>query len=162
MNAVIRKMTYGDLDEIVAIEQECFSMPWSKESFTKELLNPMARYICAEIDGSIAGYVGVWKILDEGHITNVAVREKYRRLGIGSKLIVGILNTCAQLDIANVTLEVRESNEGAIRLYEKHGFQSAGKRPGYYRKPVEAAIIMWHTLKQPDEGSAKNEQKKEF
>ena len=104
---------------------------------------PDAYYLAAEIDGLVAGYAGLWRILDEGHITNVAVRPECRRQGIGARIIGTLLAQTRQLGIRHHTLEVRESNLPALALYEGFGFTSAGIRPGYYSSGHENAVIMW-------------------
>jgi ribosomal-protein-alanine N-acetyltransferase len=143
---IIRGMRYDDLDQITEVEKVCFSLPWSKNSFERELENELAYYQCAEENGKIMGYMGMWRILDECHITNVAVLPEYRKRGIASMLISKMVEICKCSEILNMTLEVRESNLPAINLYEKFGFISVGKRPRYYLKPVEDAIIMWKKI----------------
>ncbi|MGD9568046.1 MAG: ribosomal protein S18-alanine N-acetyltransferase [Sedimentibacter sp.] len=144
--AIIRGMRYDDLDQITEIEKVCFSLPWSKDSFEQELKNEMAYYQCAEENGIIMGYMGMWKIIDECHITNVAVLPEYRNSGIGSMLISKMVEICKCSEIKSMTLEVRQSNLPAISLYEKFGFMPVGKRPRYYMKPTEDAIIMWKKI----------------
>lgn len=142
----IRGMRYDDLDQITEIEKICFSLPWSKNSFEQELKNELAYYQCAEENGKIMGYMGMWKIIDECHITNVAMLPEYRNKGIASLLISKMIEICKCSEIQNMTLEVRQSNLPAISLYEKFGFVSVGKRPRYYMKPIEDAIIMWKKI----------------
>jgi ribosomal-protein-alanine N-acetyltransferase len=142
----IRGMRYDDLDQITEIEKICFSLPWSKNSFEQELKNELAYYQCAEENGKIMGYMGMWKIIDECHITNVAMLPEYRNRGIASLLISKMIEICKCSEIQNMTLEVRQSNFPAISLYEKFGFVSVGKRPRYYMKPIEDAIIMWKKI----------------
>ena len=141
---IIRRAEVRDTDAIHEIEQACFPDPWSRESIRAELAdNPDAYYLAAEIDGLVAGYAGLWRILDEGHITNVAVRPECRRQGIGARIIGTLLAQTRQLGIRHHTLEVRESNLPALALYEGFGFTSAGIRPGYYSSGHENAVIMW-------------------
>jgi len=140
---IIRGMLPEDLDQIVSIEKICFSLPWSKESFINELKNENAYYQCAEESGKIAGYMGMWRIIDECHITNVAVLPECRNKGIASGLIHKMVEICRCSEISSMTLEVRASNIPAINLYKKFGFYSVGKRPNYYSKPAEDALIMW-------------------
>lgn len=142
-SVLVRNMKYNDIDQIVEIEKKCFSLPWSRESFESELLNEHAYYECAEENGNIIGYMGMWKILDECHITNVAVLPEHRNKGIATMLIDKMIGVCKCSEIENMTLEVRESNLPAINLYKKFGFFSVGKRPKYYQRPLEDAIIMW-------------------
>lgn len=146
MNIQIRGLRYDDLDAVTRIEQKCFSTPWSREAFINELSNNLAYYHCAIVDDKIVGYMGIWKICDEGHITNVAVLPEYRKKGIASRLISQMIEVCKCSEITSMTLEVRESNIEAIKLYEKFGFESMGKRPNYYYKPTEDAIIMWKKI----------------
>jgi ribosomal-protein-alanine N-acetyltransferase len=147
MGIIIRGMRESDLDRIMEIEVKAFSPPWSRESFLLELTkNLLARYIVAEVDGVVAGYGGIWLIIDEGHITNIAVDEKYRGLGIGNQLVEGLIQLCVDRDIKAMTLEVRKTNEVAKSLYKKYGFKEYGIRPGYYSDNNEDAIIMWKTI----------------
>lgn len=146
MEVEVRELKFDDLEEVAEIERICFSLPWSKELIAKELLNNMAYYQCATISGKVVGYMGMWKICDEGHVTNVAVLPEYRKKGIASMLIGKMIDVCKCSEIYNITLEARESNIEALRLYEKFGFESAGKRPNYYQKPNESAVIMWKRI----------------
>jgi len=146
MEVEVREIRFSDLDEISEIEKICFSLPWSKEMIAQELLNKMAYYQCATVNGKVIGYMGMWKIVDEGHVTNVAVLPEYRKKGIASQLISKMIEVCKCSEIYNITLEARESNLDAISLYEKFGFKSAGKRPNYYQKPNEDAVVMWKKI----------------
>lgn len=144
MAILIRKMEEHDLDRIMEIEKDCFTTPWSRESFLIEITqNLLARYLVAEIDGVVAGYGGIWMIVGEGHITNIAVETKYRKMGLGKKLVEGLINLSMAMGIQSMTLEVRESNISAQNLYKQYGFISQGIRPNYYADDNENAIIMW-------------------
>lgn len=143
---IIRGMRHEDLQQIEEIERVCFSLPWSKDSFERELANELAYYQVAEENGTIMGYMGMWRILDECHITNVAVLPQFRNKRIASMLIEKMIEICKCSEILTMTLEVRESNMPAINLYEKYGFVAAGKRPKYYTMPLEDAIIMWKNI----------------
>ena len=148
MDIVIRAMTEEDIDAIVEIEKEAFSTPWSKESFLTEIRdNLLAKYIVAEIENKVVGYGGIWLILTEGHITNIAVKKEYQGLGIGNKLVEGLIIYCTSRGIDSMTLEVRKSNIVAQNLYKKYGFIYYGIRPKYYSDNNEDAIIMWRTNK---------------
>lgn len=141
----VRNMREADLDRVCQIEEATFSVPWSRESIKKEICeNEQAHYLIAEEDGEIAGYGGFWQVLDEGHIMNIAVDEKWRQRGIGETLLREMIAQGKQLGVLYWTLEVRVTNRAAISLYEKIGFSSAGIRPGYYEKPKENAYIMWY------------------
>ena len=148
MDIVIRAMTEEDIDSIVEIEKEAFATPGSKESFLTEIRdNLLAKYIIAEIDNKVVGYGGIWLILTEGHITNIAVKKEYQGLGIGNKLVEGLIIYCTSRGIDSMTLEVRKSNIVAQNLYKKYGFIDYGIRPKYYSDNNEDAIIMWRTNK---------------
>lgn len=144
MEILIRKMEEYDLDRIMEIEKDCFTTPWSRESFLIEITtNLLARYIVAEVEGVVAGYGGIWMIAGEGHITNIAVETNYRKLGIGKKIVEGLINLSIAMGIESMTLEVRKSNISAQNLYKQYGFLSQGIRPNYYQDDNEDAIIMW-------------------
>lgn len=147
MGINIRKMELGDLDQVLIIEREAFTTPWAEDAFVLEITkNQLARYLVAEIDGKIVGYGGIWLILDEGHITNVAVLSKNRGQGVGNYLVEGLIEICLQSNISAMTLEVRKSNITAQNLYKKYGFTESGIRPKYYSDNNEDAIIMWKLL----------------
>lgn len=147
MDIIIRKMEEKDLDRIMEIEKDAFTTPWPKESFLLEITkNQLARYIVAEIDNVVVGYGGIWLILDEGHITNIAVESKYRKMGVGKAIVEGLIYLCGKQGIKAMTLEVRESNISAQNLYKKYGFVESGVRPKYYADDNEDAIIMWKKL----------------
>ena len=144
MDITIRKMEERDLDRIMEIEREAFTTPWPKDSFLLEITkNQLARYIVAEIDNVVVGYGGIWLILDEGHITNIAVESKYRKMGVGKAIVEGLIYLCTKERINAMTLEVRKSNIAAQNLYNKYGFVESGIRPNYYADDNEDAIIMW-------------------
>ena len=140
---VIRFMRLKDVDAVAEIEQETFARPWSRESFRQEVTrNAVARYLVAEEEGKILGYAGAWVILDESHITNIAVREDARGRGIGKKLTAALLQILSNLGACYATLEVRVSNERAQNLYRSLGFISVGKRKRYYEDNNEDAFLM--------------------
>ncbi len=140
---VIRFMRLKDVDAVAAIEKETFARPWSRESFRQEVTrNVAARYLVAEEDGEILGYAGAWVILDESHITNIAVREDARGRGIGKLLTSQLLQILSNLGACYATLEVRVSNERAQNLYKSLGFISVGKRKRYYEDNNEDAFLM--------------------
>ena len=141
----ITKMTNDDIDDVVAIEEEAYGEHhWSKSSFYDEMSNNLAHYYSAKTsDGELVGYAGTWHILDEGHITTIAVKKNYMRKHIGEAIIVKILEDCYDSGIKYLTLEVRVSNMPAINLYTKYGFNSLGTRKGYYQDNNEDALIMW-------------------
>ena len=139
-----RPMQVEDVEEVLAIEEASFSMPWSRESMLHELEGDHgAHYIVALLGDEILGYAGFWQVFDEAHITNVAVRPDSRGQGVGEALLAELDGLCRKLGILYQTLEVRVTNMPARRLYQKAGFYSAGIRPGFYEKPREDADILW-------------------
>jgi ribosomal-protein-alanine N-acetyltransferase len=141
----IRPMERKDVDEVVQIEAAAYGEHhWGKDSFYGELSNDLAHYFCAEDEnGKLLGYSGVWGIIDEAHITNIAVSPSIRRKKVGEALLVNMINYCYENEMKYITLEVRVSNVPAIGLYEKYGFKSLGSRKGYYQNNNEDALIMW-------------------
>lgn len=143
-NIEILKMELEHIDRVMAVENLSFSIPWSKDAFVEEIeSNKFAIYIVALVDTMVVGYAGMWKVCDEGHITNVAVHPEFRKNGVGSKLIGELLRISAMEGIKSLTLEVRKGNIPARRLYEKYGFKPEGLRKGYYADNGEDAVIMW-------------------
>ncbi len=141
---ILRPMTEEDIDDIVEIEKEVFTTPWTREAFLIEIReNKLAQYLVIEIDKKVVAYGGIWLILNEGHITNIAVKEAYRGQGLGAKIVEGLIYFCKLKSIEAITLEVRKSNLVAQNLYKKYGFEEAGIRPRYYQDNNEDAIIMW-------------------
>ena len=147
MEITVRRAEERDLDAITLIEARCFEGqdPWSRNAFYNEIVENADRtlYLAAEKDQTVIGYMGVWKILDEGHITNVAVDPDHRRQHIAEKIIEEMIKRTSEEGITSWTLEVRADNEPAIRLYEKMGFREEGVRPGYYEYDGTDALIMW-------------------
>lgn len=143
----LQNMSLEDIDQVYEIENLSFTTPWSRESFKSELLkNDLARYIVAKVDGKVAAYGGMWIVLDEAHITNIAVHPEYRGRKIGETLVKALLRTAKENKAADITLEVRASNDAARKLYKKLGFKDGGRRKGYYEDTGEDAIIMWNEL----------------
>lgn len=143
MHVRIVPMNADHLDEIAELEQICFSTPWSRNMLAEELDNACSAFLVALDDsGHVAGYAGLQVILDEGYITNVAVRPECRRQGVAGQLLAVFLNFARGNRLAFLTLEVRASNYGAIALYGGLGFRSVGRRKNYYEHPKEDAIIM--------------------
>lgn len=140
----VSRLTPDDVDEVMIVERLSFSIPWSKNAFIEEVTNnKFARYIIAKVNGKTVGYAGLWKVFDEGHITNVAVHPEYRRNGIGFMLVKSLIAMAIKEDIARMSLEVRRSNISAQNLYTKFGFKVEGFRKEYYADNKEDAIIMW-------------------
>ena len=140
---VIRRMQKRDVPRVAAIERETFARPWSEESFRREMeSNPVARYLVAERGGEILGYAGAWVVMDECHITNVAVRESDRGQGIGKMLVRALMRYVSNLGASWADLEVRVSNARAQHIYAGEGFVSVGKRKRYYEDNGEDALLM--------------------
>lgn len=140
---IVRQADARDVDAIARLEKVCFKDPWSKDAVREEIEdNSLAMYVVAELDKQVIGYVGIWYIGDEGHITNVAVDPNYRKLHVGSAIIHSLIDFSRKNGIRAFTLEVRVSNIAAQNLYKKFGFEEAGIRPHYY-KDNEDAMIMW-------------------
>lgn len=141
----IKPMQKTDLDDVISIEAKAYGEHhWSKDSFMSELSNDLAKYFSAfNADGQLIGYCGCWQILEEAHVTNIAVSPDYRRKHIGEALLTSIIDECYRNMAKYITLEVRVSNTPAISLYEKYGFKSLGARKGYYQDNNEDALIMW-------------------
>ncbi|MZP29890.1 ribosomal protein S18-alanine N-acetyltransferase [Heliobacterium undosum] len=175
VNYYFRPMTVKDVDEVLAIEHVSFPTPWSRSAFVTELTESrLSHYwVCvepAEKEARVAlfsaepekgerviGYAGVWIILDEVHITTIAVHPERRGEGLGEALLEYIFFETAQLGGERITLEVRPSNTNALALYRKRGFQEVGCRRGYYTDTGEDAIIMWRELDIPKNRSRNGE-----
>jgi len=143
-DVIIRQAGPADAADIYEIEQICFPDRWSRDSIRYELEeNDRAFYLVAEHSGKVVGYMGLWWILDEGHITNVAVRPGFRNRKIAEGIIRVMLEHTIGAGILHHTLEVRRDNRPAINLYEKFGFEVDGVRKGYYQFDGEDALIMW-------------------
>lgn len=143
----ILKMTKEHIKDVHKIEEDSFSIPWSEKAFYDELTkNKMAIYIVAKKDNEIIGYGGMWHVINEGHITNVAVKKEYRGKGVGSKIIGAFIDIAKEKEMIGITLEVRVSNHIAKNLYKKNGFIMEGIRKEYYEDNKEDAIIMWKNL----------------
>jgi ribosomal-protein-alanine N-acetyltransferase len=140
---VVDRMRVEDLDSVHAIEREAFSTPWPPHAYRQELeTNRLAHYIVARWGDEIVGFAGLWLLVDEAHITTFATRRSWRRLGIGERLLLALLDLAKARGAHEATLEVRPSNLAARKLYEKYGFRIVGARPRYYSDNQEDALIM--------------------
>ncbi len=140
---VIRRMVLGDVEKVHRIEEESFPRPWSVRDFEREMTaNPCARYLVAETGGEIIAFAGIWVILDESHITNIAVAKKWRGRGIGKRITGELLQYASNLGACYATLEVRKSNLTAQGLYASFGFEKVGVRKRYYEDNGEDGLIM--------------------
>lgn len=140
---------------MVAIDQICFGQHWSIDAYRQELNSSNSHFIGCFASGDagdlLVGMGCFWAIVDEAHITLLAVHPDYRRQGGGQKILRGLLAQAIKIQMRHCTLEVRDSNTAAIRLYEKMGFENLGWRTKYYQNPEEDAVVMWLTgLQHPD------------
>ncbi|MBP2241837.1 ribosomal-protein-alanine N-acetyltransferase [Cytobacillus eiseniae] len=142
-----RLLNVNDVDDILKIEHECFSLPWSREAFENELsTNQHAVYLGLEDDGVVIGYCGVWIVVDEAQITNVAILPEYRGNKLGEAIMRQVMEVASRKGARLMSLEVRVSNEIAQSLYRKLGFQNGGIRKNYYSDNQEDALVMWVNL----------------
>ena len=146
---VIRPGHAADLAAVVQLERACYSDPWPGSAFATLPDNPRVYFAVADspVGKSIAGYVVAWYVLDEGEVANLAVAPSARRQGIGSALLDAAIRESIDRGVSDLYLEVRESNQSARRLYASRGFEEVSRRKGYYRSPVEDALILRRTLK---------------
>lgn len=145
MEIEISKLTHDDLDGIFEVEKDAFPIPWPISSFEEELNNILATYLVAKSEDKVIGYIGMWFVMDECHITNIAVHSEYRKRGIATRLINEMLKLCEEHETTYIMLEVRASNLPAQKLYSKFGFSDEIIRKGYYKNPDgtrEDAIVM--------------------
>lgn len=138
----IVKMQPEHVAAVAEMERQCFSDPWSEKSVASELHNPLSLWLIAEVDGVVAGYVGSQTVLDSADMMNLAVSPSFRRQGIGERLVNCLTEALNEKGVKTLLLEVRISNEPAKELYQKLGFEMVGKRPRYYEKPREDALIL--------------------
>ena len=138
----IVKMQPEHVAAVAEMERQCFSDPWSEKSVASDLDNPLSLWLIAEADGVVAGYVGSQTVLDSADMMNLAVSQDFRRQGIGEQLVNSLTEALAEKGVKTLLLEVRISNEPAKQLYHKLGFEIVGKRPRYYEKPREDALIL--------------------
>ena len=139
-------MGTGDVAAVARMEASTFSTPWKEDTFRSLLERPGVELWVAELDGEVAGYAILWCILEEGELANIAVHDDLRGRGIGSELLDQMMFVAERAGVRNLYLEVRESNEGALRLYSGRGFEEIGVRKGYYERPREDARVLKMTL----------------
>lgn len=140
----IRPMRLSDIEAVSKLERRSMSLPWSSSAYVTEVNNPNAHYLVAKSeDGSVVGYGGIWVIMDEMHITTLAVDPASRGKKIGERILIVLLEEAMRRGANRATLEVRQSNRIAQNLYHKYGFQEVAMRPRYYSDNGENAVIMW-------------------
>jgi ribosomal-protein-alanine N-acetyltransferase len=140
-------MELKDIDDVLKIEHESFTAPWSREAFVNELTsNRFAVYIVIEEAEQVIGYCGVWVIVDEAHITNIALLPEHRGKKLGEALLLKVMEVTKKLGAVKMTLEVRVTNSVALALYRKLGFKDGAIRKGYYTDNREDALVMWVEL----------------
>lgn len=137
-----RLMEARDVPGVFKVDQACFIHNWSQDSYEAETKNILSNYIVAEADGEIIGFGGFWQVIDEAHITNIAVLKEYRQIGVGQKIINAMLALALAKGCVGMTLEVRGDNQPAINFYLKNKFTRQGRRKDYYGAGLDA-IIMW-------------------
>lgn len=140
---VIRAMRASDLEHVARIERASFPTSWHTQAYATELTNPAALYLVATIGETIVGFSGQWVIMDEAHITTIAVSPEWRGRHIGERILSEMLAQAIRRGATRATLEVRETNDAARRLYEKYGFIDVAVRKAYYPDNGENALIMW-------------------
>lgn len=131
------------IPKILDIESRTNGAPWSERAFRNELTHSDRIFLVALVGGEIVGYGGVWLVIDEAHVTTLAIAEEHRKQGIGKKLMIELLEKSKEADMVCSTLEVRASNEAALKLYEALGYKQIAKRKGYYPDNKEDAVVMW-------------------
>ncbi len=141
-NFLIRQMTEQDIVSIMLIENEAFTLPWSKEAYLGELKNNFATYLVCDYEGEVAAYGGIWVVFEDAHITNVAVGTDFRGQGMGKKLMLELEEVARRKKAVRILLEVRPSNATALKLYDSLGYTPTGLREKYYSDNGEDAIIM--------------------
>ncbi|NLJ80574.1 MAG: ribosomal protein S18-alanine N-acetyltransferase [Firmicutes bacterium] len=142
-----RPMTVRDIPQVQLVEGKCFKTPWSRNIFLGEVTrNDNAFYVVAVQQERVIGFAGIWVVVDEGHITNIAVDPSFQRQGIGQGLMQEIITYALSRGVSRLTLEVRLSNQAAQALYTKLGFAASGIRREYYQDDKEDALIMWREL----------------
>ncbi|MGI6161178.1 MAG: ribosomal protein S18-alanine N-acetyltransferase [Christensenellales bacterium] len=141
---IFREMEKADAGIIAELERMCFTLPWSKKLILDDLKNPLGYYLVGVLDGKIVTYCGMWIIIDEAHITNIAVHPDYRRRGFGRAMMIEMMERAIGMGVNMMSLEVRKSNFAARAMYERLGYRQAGLRVAYYHDNDEDAIVMWN------------------
>lgn len=141
-NFTLEPMAAKHVSQVALIERQCFSLPWTEACIEKELTNPLSLWLVAMDGDTVVGYIGSQSVLGEADVMNLAVEPGSRRKGIAAALLNGLQKALRENEVYSLTLEVRASNEAAISLYYKHGYIQVGRRPNYYHRPKEDAMIL--------------------
>lgn len=139
----VRRMNLGDVDAVLEVEKQAFQTPWSRQAFVDEMQHDLSYYLVLVKEGQIIGYGGMWLIVDEAHVTNVAVLPEFRGSGLGKLLMSSMIDHAKKRGAVSMTLEVRVTNEVAKGLYTFFGFKPSGVRRNYYTDTKEDALVMW-------------------
>ena len=139
----IERMQPEDVRAVMDLVRRCFATPWSEIAYRSEISSSAGYYLVARVGGQLVGFGGAWLVVDEAHLTTLGVEPSLRRHGIGERLLAAILQEARRRGVRRASLEVRESNLAAIRLYEKYGFLPVARRRGYYSDNGEDALVMW-------------------
>ena len=150
IDLILAQMESEHLEAIAALEQECFTQPWSYKSLEEELDNDTAHFFVALSEGEVVGYIGVFVVADSCYISNVAVSPRCRRQGVGRALLKMAILTADAMGTDFISLEVRYTNYAAICLYRSLGFEEMGVRRNFYRHPTEDALIMTKLFQRKD------------
>ena len=142
LKANILKLKNEDVLMVAEIEKECFSNPWSEKAIKTAINDDLSHFIVAKIGNEVVGYGGMYSVMGEGYIYNIAVKRKYRKFGIGTNIVNELVNYSKIKSLNFLSLEVRKSNTPAINLYSNCGFEKVGNRKNFYTNPLEDAIIM--------------------
>ena len=142
-DTTIEPMTERDVDEVLEIDRQSFPTAWHRSSYLSDLRNTKSHYFVARSQGRVLAYAGTWLVEGEAHITTLAVRPAHRRQHLGRRLLVRLIRFAAAHGATRMTLEVREHNQAARRLYEQFGFRPVGVLKGYYIDTGEDALVMW-------------------
>lgn len=144
---IIREMKTGDIPAVAGLEKLCFGDPWSENMIQSSMDSRLSCWLVAELDGCVVGYVGSESVLDSADMMNIAVSPDYRQQGIAQALVGALMAQLQKKNVLFLLLEVRASNDPAIALYGKLGFEQVGRRPRYYRNPREDALILRKELR---------------
>lgn len=138
----IIEMTQEHVKRVAELEAACFSMPWSEKAIAGELANPLSLWLVATDDDRVVGYAGSQSVMDQADMMNIAVDSQFRRQGVAGSLVDALICRLCEKKVTSLTLEVRVSNDAAISLYAAKGFAEVGRRPNYYSRPKEDALIL--------------------